>query len=1053
MFDNPRKDDPASLQAIPTKANQVLHLVLCVLALIGLRIWHLAIIQHDKKVEEAFQPRRKTIIEPAARGTIRDRNNIVLAANTMEYRLSIVYSQFRDVPAVLIEKGSKRRRLLRREYIHQLARTVSNVLSIDAGRLEDLIHSHASLNYNIPLIIKRGLTEEQYYRLKLLEKDWVGIQVQAVPKRYYPRGRSAAGVIGYLGPISREKYTALIAEIRLLSEYVQKREMGQDIELPEGIATFAAAKRRLLKLTEMAYTINDTVGLAGIEASFEQELRGYSGRNIFFSDAKGNRLRYLPGSRPATPGKRVLLSLSIELQEFAEKLLAQSEIDREGQREGKEPLMRGGAVVVLDPNTFEVLTLASYPRYDPNDFIRAKASFFDDEMPTEVLRWLENESYLAKVWNQELPLKRELFSKKGQRFLDEEHWLTWKYYLRLILDGESPIRSTLSPSTPIRQVAALQRRFVEAKEANPECTNEEIVDNIDLGPISAREKLLLLDLSYLVLDQADFSDQLLKKVGSLTIEEFRTLQSTFVRFSQQIKNRTLARWKKNNFTAWREAHEKEFLLKKRQEEKLQKLSVKPYLDYLDREEKEQFELFWQEMKYDVLASQVRHNTLLAPALKELQGEELISFLSTLKGFTDLRGELLGRYNGLKTQKEFAAVLLAAHGTGHMRSLAYSHGAIQGSLFKLVTAYAALKQRYEETKEHPTWKDFSLFEINDHTYRQEGRTFVGNFASGQPIPQLYRGGRIPKSLSAHIGKMDLLKAIERSSNPYFSLIAGDFLKDPLQLNMAAQDFGYAARTGIALPGEIAGKLPNDLETNRTGIYSFAIGQHTLLATPLQTAAMLGFIANGGERLTPRIASLVIGKETPFVQKPLEQGTSFPFDKSLRTVGIGFPLFSKVAAADVSHEVVQPEQKKKEPLFFPLAIKNFLVEGMRRVFKHLQADRSSLMSSLYKTHPEMHESFVAAADTMVGKTGTAESQERIGINFGQATQMYNHTWFGGISYPKPISGLNPHSFVLKDCFGRPELVVVVYLRYGGYGKQVAPLAAQIVKKWKEINNTNI
>ena len=38
--------------------------------------------------------------------------------------------------------------------------------------------------------------------------------------------------------------------------------------------------------------------------------------------------------------------------------------------------------------------------------------------------------------------------------------------------------------------------------------------------------------------------------------------------------------------------------------------------------------------------------------------------------------------------------------------------------------------------------------------------------------------------------------------------------------------------------------------------------------------------------------------------------------------------------------------------------------------------------------------------------------------------------------------------QDEFGQPELIVVVYLRYGGYGKEAAPIAAQIVKKWREI-----
>jgi len=49
----------------------------------------------------------------------------------------------------------------------------------------------------------------------------------------------------------------------------------------------------------------------------------------------------------------------------------------------------------------------------------------------------------------------------------------------------------------------------------------------------------------------------------------------------------------------------------------------------------------------------------------------------------------------------------------------------------------------------------------------------------------------------------------------------------------------------------------------------------------------------------------------------------------------------------------------------------------------------------------------------------------------------TWFGGISY--------------KD--NEPELVVVVYLRYGGYGREAAPLAAQVVKKWREINHKRV
>ena len=104
----------------------------------------------------------------------------------------------------------------------------------------------------------------------------------------------------------------------------------------------------------------------------------------------------------------------------------------------------------------------------------------------------------------------------------------------------------------------------------------------------------------------------------------------------------------------------------------------------------------------------------------------------------------------------------------------------------------------------------------------------------------------------------MRAIETSSNPYFSLLAAEYLKDPEDLIRAAKEFGYGEKTKITLPGEIAGNVPQDVVTNRTGLYATAIGQHTLVTTPLQTALMLGAIANGGKLLEPKIVSLVAGK---------------------------------------------------------------------------------------------------------------------------------------------------------------------------------------------------
>ena len=74
-------------------------------------------------------------------------------------------------------------------------------------------------------------------------------------------------------------------------------------------------------------------------------------------------------------------------------------------------------------------------------------------------------------------------------------------------------------------------------------------------------------------------------------------------------------------------------------------------------------------------------------------------------------------------------------------------------------------------------------------------------------------------------------------------------------------------------------------------------------------------------------------------------------------------------------------------------------------------------------------------MIGKTGTAEILFNPYINPSSTPQMYKHIWFGSIAFD-------------SSRWEHPELVVVVYLRYGDAGKEAAPLAAQMIRKWREL-----
>ena len=100
------------------------------------------------------------------------------------------------------------------------------------------------------------------------------------------------------------------------------------------------------------YVRGDFIGTQGIESYYEKYLRGEKGKEILLRDAHGRiKGRYLDGAMDVepVPGKNLTLSIDIELQQLAERLL-QNKI---------------GSVVAIEPSTGEVLCMASSPTFDP----------------------------------------------------------------------------------------------------------------------------------------------------------------------------------------------------------------------------------------------------------------------------------------------------------------------------------------------------------------------------------------------------------------------------------------------------------------------------------------------------------------------------------------------------------------------------------------------------------------------------------------------------------------------------------------------------------------
>ena len=116
---------------------------------------------------------------------------------------------------------------------------------------------------------------------------------------------------------------------------------------------------------ELGYQMNAIVGKSGCEAAFENYLRGTDGKIRIKEDKNGNVVDVEVITQPIA-GNDVYLTIDINLQIAAEDGLAENVayiVDRAtGVETGSE--CRSGAAVAMNPNTFEVLAIASYPTYD-----------------------------------------------------------------------------------------------------------------------------------------------------------------------------------------------------------------------------------------------------------------------------------------------------------------------------------------------------------------------------------------------------------------------------------------------------------------------------------------------------------------------------------------------------------------------------------------------------------------------------------------------------------------------------------------------------------------
>ncbi len=294
------------------------------------RLWYLQVLSSETFTEAAEANRVRVVQVEAPRGRILDRDGTVLVDN----RVSIVVTVDR-VRFVELEDAE------RSEMLERLAAELTRYGSpATVEQLLDRVNDQRYSRY-APVPVAEDATEELKIFVEEHEDLFPSVAVERMAVRRYPFGTRAAHVIGYVGEINDE-------------------ELAERTNKPK------------------TYIRGNQIGKTGIERIYEDDLRGMPGQTVFEVDAMGDPVRILEDrSTPPVSGDDVWLTIDIETQALSEDLLAQALEDARNRPVSGDNLPnRGnaGSVVVTDPRNGEVRALASYPVYDPNDFVNGISS-------------------------------------------------------------------------------------------------------------------------------------------------------------------------------------------------------------------------------------------------------------------------------------------------------------------------------------------------------------------------------------------------------------------------------------------------------------------------------------------------------------------------------------------------------------------------------------------------------------------------------------------------------------------------------------------------------
>ena len=253
-----------------------------------------------------------------ARGLIFDRNGELLVFNQPQYDLMYIPNQ-----SVAFDTTG-----------------ICKILKVDINSFRKKIIEARDYSEYKPSIVYKQISKIKWAELQEKMFKYSGFYIQIRSTRIYPKG-IAAHVLGYIG------------------------------EADTGIVN-----------NNSYYRSGDYIGISGIEKSYESELRGVKGLNIYLVDVH-NRIQgnYQDGKydTAAIIGNNITSTLDAEIQQYGELLMQN----------------KRGSIVAIEPATGEILALISSPTYDPNLLTGKKRSFNYLKLIRDSVKPLFNRAIMA----------------------------------------------------------------------------------------------------------------------------------------------------------------------------------------------------------------------------------------------------------------------------------------------------------------------------------------------------------------------------------------------------------------------------------------------------------------------------------------------------------------------------------------------------------------------------------------------------------------------------------------------------------------------------------